>query len=541
MLSSSRQLYYQGEKAEFFDYTLGLFQNYQLQARFVLFQIEQEKSLTSSINILELGCGTGTLLRFLADSSGNSINLVGVDISTNMVEIARTKCKSNRIQLFTQDAVQFLRENKQVFDCIIFLFNFIQGFFNIGEISSFLSLVSEHLSRDGVAIFDWHNEPIFRKNHPPGIRTKLELPLEQTHGKTICYIASSYFGPYKEISCYFKVNRRLGEITQLTTRHHLLTLAHRDIERVLASSGLTTVVEVADYSGTKFDKNVSERCISVVRRIGYADQIQAIVKQRLIDAHIFPLGVSIVGSSTGIAMRPKEGDIDLLLILSNAFFQNKNSFTKINSILNYLCKQKNIDRCEFRHGPFKQVGKLQLHALIHSKSTILDVPIITRWVWYLHARDKISLNTLFRKIPTKQSLLVSCKREVQHLYQQFNKSIIEYREWLFDNQPKLCVMQMKITSEEMSQIAFRYFILAAASDTAAVWNVYSNMVEWFHLKFPSEMCFIVKLVTQEKNSKISYKNVELFLKTLIPFLRKSEKQTSSNADSVEKHLKITDT
>ena len=65
-------------------------------------------------NVLDLGCGTGTCGIFLKDKSKN---LIGVDISKNMVQKAEEKHIYNA--LFTQDIMDFIQNTKEQFDLVI--------------------------------------------------------------------------------------------------------------------------------------------------------------------------------------------------------------------------------------------------------------------------------------------------------------------------------------------------------------------------------------------------------------------------------------
>jgi len=308
-------IYYIGERAHLFDFTLGLFQNYDQQAKFILSQLRERQLLDPSVSILELGCGSGMLISLLTDRLGDSANIIGIDISSEMVDMAKVRCGSKKVKFYVKDATQFLRDCKSTFDCIIFLFNFIQGFSNFRQAFTFLSLVRERLSTNGIAVFDWHNEPVFERLHPQGIRTRLEMPFRLGKGKTICYISSYYYGVEKEMSCYFKVQPQGAGVANLITRHRLHTFNSRVMKWILTRSGLNTTLEVEDYAGSRFYENSSERCISIVQAMRDPKRLEEMVKQLFIDAGACPVSLGIVGSYKDTFARPDWGDIDLLVIL----------------------------------------------------------------------------------------------------------------------------------------------------------------------------------------------------------------------------------
>jgi len=64
--------------------------------RFYHLMLEQVE-LWPGITILDVGCGTGSMLRKMADQS--SINGFGIDMSENMIEEAKRKCPDMNMQI----------------------------------------------------------------------------------------------------------------------------------------------------------------------------------------------------------------------------------------------------------------------------------------------------------------------------------------------------------------------------------------------------------------------------------------------------------
>lgn len=94
--------------------------------------------------ILDLGCGTGLVGKTIVDLFPH---LVGVDISTNMIE--ETRKKDIYSALHINDIDDFLLKNIQNFDLIIAADVFIY----IGEIQNIFSSVRKCLNSDGYFIF----------------------------------------------------------------------------------------------------------------------------------------------------------------------------------------------------------------------------------------------------------------------------------------------------------------------------------------------------------------------------------------------------
>ena len=97
-------------------------------------------------NILELGCGTGSVLKHLA----KDYKVCGLDQSKTMLSIARKKLPHAR--LFHQDMVRFnLPERFDVICCVYDSINHVLTFAGWKEL---FASVNRHLSDGGVFIFD---------------------------------------------------------------------------------------------------------------------------------------------------------------------------------------------------------------------------------------------------------------------------------------------------------------------------------------------------------------------------------------------------
>ncbi|QOP41398.1 methyltransferase domain-containing protein [Sulfurimonas marina] len=94
--------------------------------------------------VLDLGCGTGLLGKNIVDLFPN---LVGVDISTNMIE--ETRKKEIYTTLYINDIHDFLFKNVKKFDLIIAADVFIY----IGDLQGVFSSVKKSLSNNGYFIF----------------------------------------------------------------------------------------------------------------------------------------------------------------------------------------------------------------------------------------------------------------------------------------------------------------------------------------------------------------------------------------------------
>jgi len=97
-------------------------------------------------NVLELGCGTGSILKCLQDA----YEVSGLDVSRKMLSVARKKVP--RSKLFRQDMVDFRIDGR--FDVILCVFDSINHVRRFSDWKKVFARVRQHLSRGGCFIFD---------------------------------------------------------------------------------------------------------------------------------------------------------------------------------------------------------------------------------------------------------------------------------------------------------------------------------------------------------------------------------------------------
>ena len=97
-------------------------------------------------NALELGCGTGSILRYLQ----YSYEVSGLDVSGKMLSVARKKVP--RSKLFRQDMVDFRIDGR--FDVIFCVFDSINHVRRFSDWKKVFTAVRRHLFPGGCFIFD---------------------------------------------------------------------------------------------------------------------------------------------------------------------------------------------------------------------------------------------------------------------------------------------------------------------------------------------------------------------------------------------------
>jgi SAM-dependent methyltransferase len=101
-------------------------------------------------NVLELGCGTGSVLKHLQDR----YEVSGVDLSSRMLSIARKRVP--RAKLFRQDMVDFQINDR--FDAIFCVFDSINHVRRFSDWKKVFARLRQHLSPGGCFIFDINTE-----------------------------------------------------------------------------------------------------------------------------------------------------------------------------------------------------------------------------------------------------------------------------------------------------------------------------------------------------------------------------------------------
>ncbi|MDD5752475.1 MAG: class I SAM-dependent methyltransferase [Candidatus Pacebacteria bacterium] len=113
------------------------------------------KNTIKGKNILELGCGTGTILKSL--SSNNKT--FGIDISAEMIALAKEK--DTKSEYLIMSMVDF--KLPEFFDIIFCPFDSINHLLNIKNWEKTFKNVEKHLKSDGVFIFDFNTMEKFNK------------------------------------------------------------------------------------------------------------------------------------------------------------------------------------------------------------------------------------------------------------------------------------------------------------------------------------------------------------------------------------------
>jgi len=133
--------------------------NYKEEIDYIQTLIKNYSTIPVS-EILNLGCGTGNHDLFLAK---NGYNITGVDLSENMIEIAKNQNIKNTNFLVAD--VRNLNLDKK-FDAIISLFHVASYQTSNEDLQQYFETAYKHLNTNGIFIFDFWYGPAVLTDKP---------------------------------------------------------------------------------------------------------------------------------------------------------------------------------------------------------------------------------------------------------------------------------------------------------------------------------------------------------------------------------------
>ena len=132
--------------------------DYKKESKFIEKLISKNIEKKSNNSILDLGCGTAKHIEFLYDLG---YKVEGIDLSSDMLKIAKKRIKKKKIKLFHSD-ISSLNLNKK-FNIIISLFHVISYQNTNQQIKNTFKTVNKHLKNGGIFIFDfWYGPAVLR-------------------------------------------------------------------------------------------------------------------------------------------------------------------------------------------------------------------------------------------------------------------------------------------------------------------------------------------------------------------------------------------
>jgi cyclopropane fatty-acyl-phospholipid synthase-like methyltransferase len=209
--------------------------------------------------LLDLACGTGELSVRLAQ---DGFQVTGVDLSEDMLTVAQAKAEDAgvRIPFYQQNMADL--EGQAEFDIIGIFCDSLNYLQTEEEVSSTFLNVFQHLSNDGIFIFDIHS--IYKISH---------LFNNQTYASTedhVSYIWNSFPGESPnsvehELS-FFVLDERTGKYDRFDELHFQRTYPVQQYLNWLIAAGFEILKVCADFENSE-PRSESERIFFVARKI----------------------------------------------------------------------------------------------------------------------------------------------------------------------------------------------------------------------------------------------------------------------------------
>lgn len=207
--------------------------------------------------VLDLGCGTGSITRLLAK---HGYDMIGVDLSSEMLEIARQKEE-------TDSGILYLNQDMREFElygtvrAVVSICDSMNYLLEESDILQVLSLVKNYLDPGGVFLFDMNT--IYKYKELLGDTTICENREEGS------FIWENYYDEEEHINEYdltLFIKERDGRYSKYEETHFQRGYEIDRIQSLIEGTGLK--LESVFHAGTKeLPNEESERIYFIVRKV----------------------------------------------------------------------------------------------------------------------------------------------------------------------------------------------------------------------------------------------------------------------------------
>lgn len=211
-------------------------------------------------SILELGCGTGTHARLFAEKG---FSLHGVDISDEMLEVARTRCASLGVEAqqslsFSQGNVCDYRINRE-FDAVVSLFHVVSYQSTNADLYAMFKTAALHLKKGGIFIFDfWYGPTVLTER--PVIRVK-RMESDEIRVTRIAEPDISYDNNYVDVNYQVYIHdKKTLAVEELHECHRMRYLFSTEIKMLAQTFGLEVLQSCEWLTGKQPSSNTWGVC-----------------------------------------------------------------------------------------------------------------------------------------------------------------------------------------------------------------------------------------------------------------------------------------
>ncbi|MDR2547549.1 MAG: class I SAM-dependent methyltransferase [Lachnospiraceae bacterium] len=208
--------------------------------------------------IVELGCGTGTMTKLLADLG---YDMIGIDNSSAMLDIANRKKDEHGhdILYLCQDMQEFeLYGAVGAFVCVCDSINYLLG---DEELAATFRLIHNYLCPGGIFIFDFNT--VYHYETRIGNATIVDSYEECD------FIWDNFYHPDQELNEYaltFFVKEADGRFRRFQETHWQRGLDWGKVGELLTAAGFTIITAVDDETDAA-PHDMSTRIVVVVKRV----------------------------------------------------------------------------------------------------------------------------------------------------------------------------------------------------------------------------------------------------------------------------------
>ena len=223
--------------------------NYISESRY-LYKILKNNKISEG-KILDFGCGTGTHAILL---NKYNYNVLGIDISSKMISIAKNKIKNNQYKNieFKKANIKYLNLKKK-FNAVISMFHVFSYQTETSEIKNFLEKAYNHLHKKGILIFDfWYGPGIILSKQ---IRREKKIKIKNTYLKRISEPKINY--SKNIVNVKISVNSlSAGKSKKLITENHTMRYFFEpEIEYYLSNHGFELISLNKSFTNQKPDND----------------------------------------------------------------------------------------------------------------------------------------------------------------------------------------------------------------------------------------------------------------------------------------------
>lgn len=205
--------------------------DYEKETNYIIKLIKKYKPETQTI--MDIGCGTGKHSNILAN---NDYNVLGIDLSETMLNIAREKINNVDFQL--GDARTY--RTSKVFDVVISLFHVASYQTTNDDLKKYFETAFMHLDKDGIFIFDcWYGPGVITEK--PEERTK-ELENDFLKVKRHCVPEIYPNGNIVDVNYNIQItNKKTGIRSDIRETHRMRYLFKPEVELLMNNAGLKLI------------------------------------------------------------------------------------------------------------------------------------------------------------------------------------------------------------------------------------------------------------------------------------------------------------